>query len=126
MTPNLQIGTVTTLPAGSPATAEITGTAANPVLSFGLPRGADATGGSAGVTTINGLDGAVKLPVSGAASATPTQLTSGKCLPALPPDLTRRLMGLYWQCSLKAQVIQRAAPNCRSDKPCTQSCTPAI
>lgn len=65
MTPNLQIGTVTTLPAGSPATAEITGTAANPVLSFGLPRGADATGGSAGVTTINGLDGAVKLPVSG-------------------------------------------------------------
>lgn len=65
MTPNLQIGTVTTLPAGSPATAEITGTAANPVLSFGLPRGADATGGSAGVTMINGLDGAVKLPVSG-------------------------------------------------------------
>lgn len=64
-TPALQIGTVTTLPAGSPATAEITGTAANPVLSFGLPRGADATGGSAGVTTINGLDGAVKLPVSG-------------------------------------------------------------
>lgn len=64
-TPALQIGTVTTLPAGSPATAEITGTAANPVLSFGLPRGADAPGGSAGVTTINGLDGAVKLPVSG-------------------------------------------------------------
>lgn len=64
-TPALQIGTVTTLPAGSPATAEITGTAANPVLSFGLPRGADATGGSAGVTTINGLDGAVKLPISG-------------------------------------------------------------
>lgn len=64
-TPALQIGTVATLPAGSPATAEITGTAANPVLSFGLPRGADATGGSAGVTTINGLDGAVKLPVSG-------------------------------------------------------------
>lgn len=64
-TPALQIGTVTTLPAGSPATAEITGTAANPVLSFGLPRGADATGGSAGVSSINDLTGAVSLPISG-------------------------------------------------------------
>lgn len=65
MTPNLQIGTVTTLPAGSPATAEITGTAANPVLSLGIPKGADAASGSASVSSINGLTGAVSLPVSG-------------------------------------------------------------
>lgn len=50
VTPNLQIGAVTTLPAGSQATAKITGTAANPVLSLGIPQGADAAGGSIGVT----------------------------------------------------------------------------
>lgn len=48
-TPNLTIGTVTTLSAGSNATAEITGTAENPVLNLGIPKGAD--GGSTGGTT---------------------------------------------------------------------------
>ena len=43
-TPNLTIGTVTTLSAGSQATATITGTAEDPVLNLGIPRGAD--GGS--------------------------------------------------------------------------------
>lgn len=38
-TPDLSIGTVETLPPGSPATATITGTAENPVLSFGIPQG---------------------------------------------------------------------------------------
>jgi len=38
-TPDLSIGTVSTLPAGSSATAEITGTAENPVLSLGIPQG---------------------------------------------------------------------------------------
>lgn len=44
--PNFSIGTVTTLPAGSKATVTITGTAENPVLNFGIPKGADGTGGS--------------------------------------------------------------------------------
>ena len=44
-TPNLQIGTVTTLDAGSDATASITGTAENPLLNLGVPRGADGSGG---------------------------------------------------------------------------------
>lgn len=38
-TPNLTIGTVSTLPAGSNATATITGIAENPILNLGLPRG---------------------------------------------------------------------------------------
>lgn len=38
-TPNLQIGTVTTLAAGSSASATIGGTNANPVLNLGIPRG---------------------------------------------------------------------------------------
>lgn len=44
VTPNIQIGTVTTLPAGSNATVERTGTDANPVLNFGIPRGTDSEG----------------------------------------------------------------------------------
>ena len=40
-TPNLTIGTVTTLAAGTNATATITGSAENPKLNLGLPRGAD-------------------------------------------------------------------------------------
>lgn len=42
--PNIQIGTVTTLPAGSDATASMGGTAENPLLNLGIPKGADGTG----------------------------------------------------------------------------------
>lgn len=38
-TPDFSIGTVTTLPAGSDASATITGTAAAPVLNLGIPQG---------------------------------------------------------------------------------------
>lgn len=39
-TPNIQIGTVETLSAGTDATASITGTAENPLLNLGVPKGA--------------------------------------------------------------------------------------
>lgn len=45
-TPNIQIGDVTTLAAGSSATAMITGTADNPLLNLGIPKGKDGSGGS--------------------------------------------------------------------------------
>lgn len=45
-TPNIQIGTVETLPAGSEATASMGGTAENPLLNLGIPRGADGGGTS--------------------------------------------------------------------------------
>lgn len=47
VTPNIQIGTVETLEAGSDATASITGTAENPLLNLGIPKGADGAGGMA-------------------------------------------------------------------------------
>lgn len=47
-TPNLQIGTVTTLDSGSNATASITGTTENPVLNLGIPRGNDGASGTGG------------------------------------------------------------------------------
>ena len=43
--PNFSIGTVTTLPSGSDATVTLTGTYPNLVLNFGIPRGADGSGG---------------------------------------------------------------------------------
>lgn len=45
VTPNIQIGTVETLEAGSDVTASITGTAENPLLNLGIPKGADGTSG---------------------------------------------------------------------------------
>ena len=43
--PDIQIGTVTTLPAGSDANASMGGTAENPLLNLGIPRGADGQDG---------------------------------------------------------------------------------
>ena len=51
--PDIQIGTVTTLPAGSDATASMGGTAENPLLNLGIPRGADGQGGGSGGTEIS-------------------------------------------------------------------------
>ena len=51
--PDIQIGTVTTLPAGSDATASIGGTAENPLLNLGIPKGADGQGGGSGGTDIS-------------------------------------------------------------------------
>ena len=45
-TPNITIGTVTTLGAGTNATANITGTTPNLTLNLGIPKGADGAGGS--------------------------------------------------------------------------------
>lgn len=59
VTPNLSIGTVETLDAGSSATASITGTAEKPVLNLGIPKGADGSGeNSAGADLSLGMTGA--------------------------------------------------------------------
>lgn len=47
-TPNLTIGTVTTLDAGQSATASMGGTAESPVLNLGIPRGAKGEPGQGG------------------------------------------------------------------------------
>ena len=56
--------TATTLPAGSAATATITGTPQNPVLNLGIPRGAD--GQDSDVLSVNGQTGAVVINGSNA------------------------------------------------------------
>lgn len=62
LTPNISIGTVETLPAGSKATAEITGETPNLVLNMGIPEGQKGDSGSGGsasgelLQTISGDD----------------------------------------------------------------------
>lgn len=48
ITPNIQVGTTTTLPAGSNATVSQRGTAENPIFDFGIPKGEDGQGGGTG------------------------------------------------------------------------------
>lgn len=57
ITPTLKIGTITTLPSGSKATATVTGTSENPILNFGIPKG------DAGNAAIN-TDEKVKMSAS--------------------------------------------------------------
>ena len=57
VTPNLTIGTVETLEAGSDATATITGDKENPVLNLGIPKGADGKGSGTSESTVDVLEG---------------------------------------------------------------------
>lgn len=69
-TPNtLTIGTVTSLPAGSSATATITGTSPNQVLNLGIPIGSTGSPGSSNTLTIGTV---TTLPVGSPATATIT------------------------------------------------------
>lgn len=72
-TPNIQIGTVETLAAGSNATASITGTAYNPLLNLGIPRGADGTGGSSEWTLLGEV--VLEAPVRQAKITIPETIT---------------------------------------------------
>lgn len=70
VTPEFSIGEVETLPAGSEATATITGTKENPVLNLGIPKGDkgdDGTGGSADIPSA--LPNPHKLTFTGAVNA---------------------------------------------------------
>nr|UVY68380.1 MAG: hypothetical protein [Bacteriophage sp.] len=81
VTPDIKIGTVATLPAGSAATASMGGTAAQPTLNLGIPKGADgdnanvtkeAVVGALGYTPIGEDD----LPISSVNGQTGTVKTS--------------------------------------------------
>ena len=65
-TPNIQIGTVETLLAGSPATASITGTPENPLLNLGIPRGVPGSGGVGSISVED--DGAGNVEITEAPS----------------------------------------------------------
>lgn len=58
------IGSVTTLPPGSPATAVNVGTDQNVVIDLGLPSGADGMDGAGAVDSVNGHTGVVVLAAS--------------------------------------------------------------
>lgn len=66
VTPDIQIGTVETLPAGSPATASMGGTPENPLLNLGIPQGVP---GSVG--------GGISVKDDGAGNVEITEIPSG-------------------------------------------------
>ena len=83
-TPNLQIGTVTTLESGSNATASITGTTENPVLNLGIPKGAKGDKGDTGASIGGTIDTLVTTNISG----TTLSLTTDKYQTATVVDGT--------------------------------------
>lgn len=86
-TPDFSIGEVTTLPAGSDATATITGTAAAPVLNLGIPQGPQGAPGEVTQAEFDELSGDVnalksaidnKAPIIiNTASGNPASFTDG-------------------------------------------------
>lgn len=65
-TPDLSIGTVTTLEPGSSASATITGTAENPVLNLGIPKGAKGDTGEVTQAQLDALKTAILANFAGA------------------------------------------------------------
>jgi len=68
VTPNIQVGTVTTLEPGQQATVTKRGTKEEPIFDFGIPKGKDGTGGSV-------EDTVVTIPIIGSTLT----LTTDKC-----------------------------------------------
>lgn len=83
-TPNLQIGTVTTLDSGINATASITGTTENPLLNLGIPKGAKGDKGDTGASIGGTIDTLVTTNISG----TTLSLTTDKYQTATVVDGT--------------------------------------
>lgn len=81
-TPNLTIGTVTTLEAGQNATASMGGTAESPVLNLGIPRGAKGEPGQGG---------SVDIVTSVSAESTDNEVPSAKCLYDLVGNITAQI-----------------------------------
>ena len=79
-TPNITIGTVTTLAAGSDATASITGNTPNLTLNLGIPKGEKGdkgeSGGGTTITPSEGLNGMVSVLTFGADSSGTNDCTS--------------------------------------------------
>ena len=75
-TPNLTIGSVTTLDAGQNATASMGGTAESPVLNLGIPRGADGEGKAVDISTTL------------SSSSTDSEVPSAKCVYDLLGNVT--------------------------------------
>lgn len=89
VSPVLSIGEVTTLAAGSQATASLGGTAANPTLNLGIPQGAQGPQGEQGTqgpAGQNGTNGTT--PVKGVDYFTEQevqQIVTGAAAQVLPP-----------------------------------------
>ena len=93
-TPNLTIGTVETLDAGSNATASITGTAEDPVLHLGIPKGFDGVGA---VLSVNGKTGQVTLAASDVGASPSDHTHTAVAVGAAPATEDATYKGCYYR-----------------------------
>jgi hypothetical protein len=111
---SVEVGTVTTLAPGSPATVVNVGTDQHVILNFGIPQGNNATGGSTLVVTATGTTavpagtsgviinlvspGSVSLTLPAVADQSPTGMSisdyGGNANITLTPNGTEKIMGL--------------------------------
>jgi hypothetical protein len=109
------VGTVTTLAAGSPATATNSGTAQAAILNFGIPQGAAGTGSGSGSGTSSGTFAAMYHAVNyntlyyavNSPNANISE-TGGSVLAWVPQGCTATELDVYSQQSATVTVTLRA------------------
>lgn len=124
VTPNIQIGTVETLPAGSQATASITGTTENPLLNLGIPEGE--TGGTTNYNDlenkpqINGVElkGNVTSEQLGIIAKNDNFLYKDVAK-QLNPNITDSFKRAMWNLKMYGQSTQGADPSPSNEQPIT-------
>ena len=102
MTPDFSIGTVSTLPAGSSATASITGTTEEPVLNLGIPQGQQ---GETGATPNLTIGTVTTLPAGSDATATISGTAEN---PVLSLGIPKGDTGEVSQADLAAALLDKA------------------
>lgn len=125
VTPDFSIGTVSTLTPGSSATAEITGTAAAPVLNLGIPAGQD---GTIGYTPDISIGEVTTVEPGGSATATITGtpeepvLNLGIPAGANGQNGTTPVKGTdYWTTADKGEIINAAVAATLAAYPAAES-----
>lgn len=129
-TPNLAIGTVTTLESGSNATASITGSTTNPILNLGIPKGKDGSSGgtspSPSIIYYNIKDfGAVGDGVTDDTSAIQTVLDKAiteKSVKVFIPNGTYKIKRLRLRKNTEIQMDQEAILLRNRDVATTETC----
>lgn len=110
--PTLSIGTVSTLSAGSNATAEITGGSGSYTLNFGIPKGQDGTSGSGGSGTQKGVASVTQYYLSSTSpsASSVTHSSSGWTTTRPVPTSTSVYIWTYTDITLEDGTSVKTAP----------------
>lgn len=108
--PTLSIGTVSTLSAGSNATAEISGSSGNYSLNLGIPKGQDGTSGSGG-TSVPGIESITQY-YQKTTSATGITNTSGTWTTTVGTLTSNQWLWTYFKINLDDGTEVSSTPIC--------------